>query len=244
MDAPAHTPSPEEMQVLAAVAEDLLLLARLHDSEPDMDMLQSLAATPARDWFSLQARGDGMEQGLKLLDEGLSDLSATRVDELWVDYADLYLTFGKRIAPNESYWLTDDHIERQDPMFAVRDWYAHYALQAPDWRKRADDHLVHELHFVASLLNSGEGHAVRDAGRFLDQHLMLWSQDFLGGAAQRANTAFYAGLALVTGAALQSVRSLLEGITGEARTERAPPGAAVALASAEHPFVPGVEPSW
>ncbi len=244
MDAPARSLSPEEKQVLSAVADDLMLLARLHDSEPDMEMLQSLSATPARDWFSLQVKGDGMEQGLKLLDKGLSDLSATRVDELWVDYADIYLTFGKRIAPNESYWLTEDHIERQDPMFAVREWYAHYALQAPDWRKRADDHLVHELHFITSLLNTGEGHAVRDAGRFMDQHLLLWSRDFLGGAAQRANTAFYAGLALVTGATLQSVRALLEGITGEPRVEPPPPAQLAAQQAAEHPFVPGAEPSW
>ena len=48
----------------------------------------------------------------------MSDLSPIRVDELWVDYADIYLTFGKRIAPNESYWLTDDHIERQAPAWS------------------------------------------------------------------------------------------------------------------------------
>lgn len=236
--------SPDEKQVLSAAADDLLLLARLHDSEPGMEMLQDLSSAPARDWFALQVKGDGMEQGLRLLDEGLSDLSALRVDELWVDYADLYLTFGKRVAPNESYWLTDDHIERQTPMFEVRDWYAHYALQAPDWRKRPDDHLVHEIQFVASLLKTAEAIAVRDAGRFMDQHLLLWSKDFLGGAAQRASTAFYAGLALVTEAMLLSLRALVEGITGEPRQERAAAPAQAAAASAERPFVPGTEPSW
>jgi TorA maturation chaperone TorD len=242
MNGPAASLSPEEKQVLAAAAEDLLLLARLHDSEPGMEILQSLSATPARDWFALQVKGEGMEQGLGLLDEGLSDLSPIRVDELWVDYADIYLTFGKRIAPNESYWLTDDHIERQEPMFEVRDWYAHYALQAPDWRKRPDDHLVHELQFVASLLKTGEGHAVRDAGRFMDQHLLRWSKDFLGGAATRANTAFYAGLALATEAILLSLRALVEGVSGEPRQEI---GLGIpAAADAERPFIPGVEPSW
>ena len=117
MDSPAPLLTLEQRQVLAAAADDLAVLARLHDSEPDMEMLQSLAAAPAGDWFALQVKGDGMEQGLRLLDDGLSDLSPNCVDALWVDYADLYLTFGKRVAPNESYWLTDDHIERHGPMF-------------------------------------------------------------------------------------------------------------------------------
>ena len=243
MDSPAPLLTLEQRQVLAAAADDLAVLARLHDSEPDMEMLQSLAAAPAGDWFALQVKGDGMEQGLRLLDDGLSDLSPNCVDALWVDYADLYLTFGKRVAPNESYWLTDDHIERQGPMFEVRNWYAHYGLTAPDWRKRADDHLVHELEFVSTLLRDAGGTAVRDAGRFLDQHLLLWSKDFLGGVAQRANTAFYSGLALVTEAVLLSVRALLEGVTGEPRQERIAVNAEE-VTETERPFMPGVEPSW
>ncbi len=243
MDSPAPLLTPEQRQVLAAAADDLAVLARLHDSEPDMEMLQGLSAAPAGDWFALQVKGDGMEQGLRLLDDGLSDLSPNCVDALWVDYADLYLTFGKRVAPNESYWLTDDHIERQGPMFEVRNWYAHYGLTAPDWRKRADDHLVHELEFVSTLLRDAGGTAARDAGRFLDQHLLLWSKDFLGGVAQRANTAFYSGLALVTEAVLLSVRALLEGVTGEPRQERIAVNAEE-VTETERPFMPGVEPSW
>ena len=243
MDSPAPLLTQEQRQVLAAAADDLAALARLHDSEPDMEMLQNLSTAPSRDWFALQVKGDGMEQGLRLLDDCLSDLSPNCVDALWVDYADLYLTFGKRVAPNESYWLTDDHIERQSPMFEVRNWYAHYGLTAPDWRKRADDHLVHELEFVSALLRNAGGTAVRDAGRFLDQHLLLWSKDFLGGVAQRANTAFYSGLALVTEAVLLSVRAVLEGITGEPRQERAVVKAE-SITETDRPFVPGVEPSW
>jgi TorA maturation chaperone TorD len=217
MNAPAHSLSPEEKQVLAAAAEDLLLLARLHDSEPGHGNAAKPVGHACADWFSLQVKGDGMEQGLKLLDEGLSDLSATRVDELWVDYADLYLTFGKRIAPNESYWLTDDHIERQDPMFEVRDWYAHYALQAPDWRKRADDHLVHELQFVASLLKLGRRPRRARCWPLHGSAPAALVEGLSGRRGARANTAFYAGLALATGAILQSVRALLEGISGEPR---------------------------
>ncbi|NMD07554.1 MAG: molecular chaperone TorD family protein [Phyllobacteriaceae bacterium] len=240
----SQTMSAEQKQVLSAAADDLLLLARLHDREPDMEMLQSLSSTPARDWFALQVKGEGMEQGLGLLDDGLSDLSPLRVDELWVDYADLYLTFGKRIAPNESYWLTEDHIERQDPMFDVRGWYAHYALAAKDWRMRPDDHLVHEIEFVATLLRKENEVAIRDAGRFMDGHLLLWSADFLGGAAQRAQTPFYAGLALVTEACLLAVRSLVEGITGEPRRQHIKVQPPSADASKTAPFLPGAEPSW
>lgn len=239
-----QTMSAEQKQVLSAASDDLLLLARLHDKEPDMEMLQRLSEAPARDWFALQIMGDGMEQGVKLLDDGLSDLSPTKIDELWVDYADLYLTFGKRIAPNESYWLTDDRIERQDPMFEVRGWYAHYALAAKDWRKRADDHLVNEIQFIATLLQGANDLAVRDAGRFMDQHLLLWSADFFGGAAQRASTPFYAGLALVTEACLLAVRAIVEGITGEPRKQHIKVQTHAPDPVERSAFLPGVEPSW
>lgn len=201
---------------LAAAATDLDLLCRLLDREVDAALLAELSGERSRNWFLLQTTGPDADAGFKLIDDGFAE--GAEPDALASDFADLFLTFAKRIAPNESFWLTEDHLERQEPMFSVRSWYAHYGLKAQNWRTRADDHLVHQLEFVAALLRDGRPHAVSDAGRFLDRHLLRWSADFLGGMAKRAETPFYAGLALVTAAHLEGVRALIELLTGEART--------------------------
>lgn len=247
MATPAHITTDETRTILDAATADLTLLCWLHDREPDRDLLLQLAACPARDWFGLALTGEEAETGFDLLDQFLSGpecASERQLDELAADFADLYLTFGKRLAPNESYWLTDDHIERQEPMFDVREWYAHYGLKAENWRQRSDDHLVHQLAFVAELLRRSSPNALLDAGRFLDRHLLRWAKDFLGGQAARSATAFYAGLGLVTLAGIERIRNLLENLTGEPRKEYQAVSGVPDSVAAEGPFVPGSAPSW
>lgn len=234
--------------LMRAAADDLALLARLHDRELDHAALAALAAQPAGNWFTVQLKGDGVSEAFALIDGYLAGYAASGTpaklrDDLAVDYAEIYLTFGYRVSPTESYWLTEDHIERQEPMFEVRQWYEHYGLKIDDWRKRADDHLVAQLQFVGSLLADERPHAWVDAGRFLDRHLLVWSQDFLGGVAQRAATPFYAGLALLTQSVLMNYRALIEQVTGEARA-LAPRKSFAADTVADGPFVPGSSPSW
>lgn len=247
MGTPAGNMTEETRILLDAAAADLTLLCWLHDRELDREFLLRLAACPARDWFNISLAGEEAATGFDLLDRFLAGPemgSHQQLDELAADYADLYLTFGKRIAPNESYWLTDDHIERQEPMFDVRDWYAHYGLRADDWRQRADDHLVHQMAFVAELLRRATAHSLLDAGRFLDRHLLRWARDFLGGQATRATTEFYAGLGLVTVASIDEIRNLLENVTGEARKVHEIAPLAAATTVTEGPFIPGTAPSW
>lgn len=232
-------------QFLDGLASDIELLMRLHGAELDETLLKALGQTPAANWFSVGLQGDDATTGLALLDTAIGGTAAPQaeVDRLAAEFADIYLTFGKRVAPDESYWLTEDHIERQEPMFAVRDWYAHYGVRAADWRKLADDHLVNELSFIATLLRHGREHALLDAGRFMDRHLLRWSQEFFAGVAERTEAQFYAGLALVSQALLLAVRQHLEHLTGEARQVQAAQPAAPASA-ADAPFVPGVQPGW
>lgn len=235
--------------LLRAMAEDLTFLARLHDRELDRDTLDQLAGESPAVWLSLNLTSDEACVAFQLLSGFLNDYNSrpegrhALVEALAADYADLYLTFGRRLSPTESFWLTDDHIERQEPMFEVRRWYRHHGLSARDWRKRPDDHLVHQLEFAAHLLAEAAEIPARDAGRFLDRHLLRWSKSFLGGMAQHATTPFYAGLGLLTEAAVQTVRTVLEEMTGELRTLpeqlHAAPNNDVETA-----FLPGHEPSW
>lgn len=228
-----------------AALADVELLVRLHDREPDQKLLLNLARAPAQSWWALSLTSSEAAAGFSLLDDYFAQdpMDKTEVELLAVEYADIYLTFGKRVAPNESYWRTEDRIERQEPMFAVRDWYAHYGLTVPDWRIRADDHLVNELSFVAALLRDGRDHALLDAGRFLDRHLLVWSHDFFAGVVERAESAYFAGLALVSDEALKAIRQALVGLTGE--SPKIAEAATIKSAdAAAQPFIPGLTPSW
>jgi TorA maturation chaperone TorD len=231
-------------QPFKSCAEDAALLARLHDRELEEQDVAALAAAPARDWLWLNLHGADAGEGRRLIDEWLAAAQgAPALDGLAADYADIYLTFGKRVSPTESYWLTEDHLERQAPMFEVRHWLDHYGLTAADWRKRADDHLVTELLFLARLLEEASPDTLGDAAHFLDTHLLRWSAAFCAGVAAHAETGFYAGLALLTEAWLQALRDELQRTMG---LPRAQPAAAEGLrqAPAETPFVPGAAPGW
>lgn len=235
----------------AAMADDLGLLCRLHDREPDAPLLTELQSRPARDWFALDLAGDDAETALACIDRALAAMphpvDAATLDALAVDYAEIYLTFARRVAPDESFWLTEDHLARQEPMFSVRVWYVRHGLAAPNWRRRADDHLVHQLEFVAHLLRHDSAGSRRDAGRFLDQHLMRWSRQFLRGAADAARTGFYQGLELLTDAYLETTRALIESLTGEPRARPAADAKAVARPGSEvtpAAYVPGNGPGW
>jgi len=233
---------------LADVADDLVLLARLHDSEPDPSVLELLRRRPVAECLALRLTSPAAATGLDLIDAFLAGMpepvDARTRDDLAADFAAIYLTCARRASPTESYWRSEDHLERQEPMFAVRRWYAHHGLMASDWRKRADDHLVLELEFVAALLRDGREVALRDAARFMDRHLLAWAPEFFATVIVRADTAFYSGLARLTGAHLDAVRDLLQAVTAEARAAPSPVPRASDGASAPRAFLPGQAPGW
>ncbi len=204
------------------VASDLQFLARLHDREPDAPLLGALRGAPFEEWLWFQLRTAPGERGLALLDRALAampdPIDNRTLDDLGVDYADIYLTYACRAAPTESVWLDEDGLDRQEPMFAVRAWYRHHQLPAADWRPRPDDHLVPQLVFIAHLLGqSSEERAPAEAARFMDRHILRWIEDFATQVAARCRTPYYAGLALVTAAYLEDLRAVLTEITGEPR---------------------------
>lgn len=224
------------MSASAEVALDLRLLALLHDHEPNAALLRELRQEPLQDLLAL-AIAD--KQGLALFDQALAALpeviEGADLDELAADYADIYLTFACRAAPTESIWLDEDGLDRQQPMFAVREWYRHHGLAAADWRRRPDDHIVPQLVFIAHLLEQGEQpEAPREVARFMDRHILRWIGEFADRVATRCRTPYFAGVALVTAAYLEGLRDVLTEMTGEPRwqpeTTQAPAGCPAACA--------------
>lgn len=230
-------------------------LIRLHDREADADLIAGLWASDYADLLAAVVEGpeakasvDGFRQVLAGFPR---PVPAALLDDLAADYADAYLNHGFRAPPTGSVWMTEDHLERQEPMFAVRDWYQHYGLSVPDWRLRPDDHLVHEMQFVQHLLRLGTADALTDAAAFLDAHMLPWVPDFCATVAARARNPFLAGVMLVTRALLDGLREDLAQVTGRARdvpphlwAVQATRAALQEKAEDERPFVPGIAESW
>jgi TorA maturation chaperone TorD len=238
-------------QFREAVSRDLHELAALHDRELDRETLERLRADEGR-FLRLGLVSERGRDALVLFEQGVMALppavdSAT-MDALSVDFADIYLTYGLRAAPCESVWLDEDNLVMQEPMFEVRELYRRHGLSVPDWRRRPDDHLVHELQFLAHLVGSGSDENLREAAAFLDGHLLLWLPDFAARVVQRCATPLYAGIAALTAAYVDELRDLLAQIleaprpTPEEMEARRKPRASPELL--ESAFVPGSAPTW
>lgn len=248
------TGQPVSRSLREAVAGDLRTLAALHDAEPDRAMLEELRQAPLQDWLGLRLESDGARAAAGVLDAALTALPRPvdhqSIDELAVDYANIYLTYGYRAAPTESVWLDRENLERQEPMFDIRDWYRHYGLAAEDWCRRTDDHLVLQLVFLAHLFELEQApEALRDAARFMDRHLLRWIGDFAERVAGRCRTPYFAGLALTTAAYLDELREVLVEVVGEPRHResdeaRGKGGQAAPERDGAVPYLPGATPGW
>ena len=230
-------------------------MIRLHDREADADLIAELWASGYTDLLAAVVEGVEAKTAVSGFQQVLAGLPRpvpeALLDDLAADYADAYLNHGFRAAPTGSVWMTEDHLERQQPMFDVREWYAHYGLSVPDWRLRSDDHLVHELQFVVHLLQLGTEDALTDAAAFLDAHVLPWVPDFCKVVAARARQPFLAGVGLVTRAMLDGLREDLAQATGREReivlhlwAQQESRAARQEKADEERPFVPGAAESW
>lgn len=233
-----------------AVADDLSLLAGLHDKEPTREVVAAARAAPIADQLGVTLLTDdgrgamlAFERMLALLPDAIDD---DTLNALAAGYTDVYLRYGYRASPTESVWLTEDGLERQAPMFRCRDWYRRNNLIVTDWASRPDDHIVLQLQFVSHLMRSARSPAdLAEAARFLDEHLLLWIAKFAEQLVRTEAPEWYSALAVLTACYLDEIRDHLADISGRARPA-APQTAAKdsSLEATEAPYMPGVAPSW
>ena len=190
---------------VAMAAEDLRALAWLHEMERAPAVLAELHRSGFPQTLSLlpptHEAVTQMAAALAAIADTTQDAAARCTDDLAADYAGIYLTHAMRAAPYESVWRDEDQLMMQAPTFAVREFYTRHGMVVQNWRHQPDDHLSHELRFVALLLERGER---REASRFLRTHLLAWLPLFTEKVALRAETRFYADLATLTLACVQS----------------------------------------
>ncbi len=185
-------------------AEDLRALAWLHEVERAPAVLVELHHSGFPQTLSLLPPAHDavtqMAATLAAMADTANEDAPRCTDDLAADYAGIYLTHSMRAAPYESVWRDEDQLMMQAPTFAVRDFYTRHGVVVQNWRHQPDDHLSHELRFVALLLERGER---REAARFLRTHLLVWLPLFTEKVEQRAETRFYADLATLTLACVQ-----------------------------------------
>lgn len=243
-------------EIATELAEDVFTLSVLHDHELSPVVVMALKDVDFPYNLGLLAIGDESQEAYRIMQEAITLLPATPdtrfMDHLAADYAAIYLTGALGASPYESYWLSEDHLLCQDAMFDMRALYSAAGLAAPNWRQRADDHLVFQLQFLAKLLpKASSDHDWRALTTFMDFHLLRWLPGFSSRVANRCDTSFYAALAIFTNVWCQQLRDLIARHLAEARPSdeeieaqlRSQKVAMVAEAPIH--FMPGIGgPSW
>lgn len=253
----AVLPAPTFFRLVGEIiAEDAVSLAALHDRELTPDLLAALHEAKFPACLGLMPATAAVTAAWRTMADGLASLpiapDSAAFDDLAVDYAAIYLTGAYGASPCESVWTDDDHLVCQDAMFQLRDLYAAADLAAADWRHRPDDHLVLQLLYVAHAARTTATHAqMRALADMLDMHLLRWLPDFAARVAARSSTQFYAGLAVLTVAWLDTLRDLIAVQLGEVRPsreeieERLHPSREIEAVAVPMQFVPGATgPSW
>ncbi|MCE1238133.1 MAG: molecular chaperone TorD family protein [Hyphomicrobiales bacterium] len=209
------------------IAEDLRILALLHDTPPTAELIATLREDDLQHFFALPLVSERGREALDFVRAALAETSMrcdpVGLDEIAADHAAIYLNNTHRVSPSESPWIDPEGLMAQEPMFQVRDWYRHWGLATPDWRKRTDDHLVVQLGFLAHLLDTVDADAALvDAARFLDRHLLRWYPTFAERVVDRCWTAYWAAVAHLTAVHLETLRDRLARIEGCERIEIEP----------------------
>lgn len=249
---PAPTFS-ELREIGEIIADDAEVLAALHDRELTPDLVAALREAQFPAGLGLLPALPEAAAARQAIANALTALpavpDAAALDDLAAEYAAIYLTGAYGASPCESFWTDDDHLVCQASMFQLREIYAAAGLAAADWRKRPDDHLVLQLLYIGNAARrvTAPEHW-RALARMLDEHPLRWVQDFAVRIAARSGAPFYAGLAVLTAAWLDTLRNLIAQQLNEPRPSLAEVEARAKpqteISEAPLAFMPGMGPSW
>ncbi len=148
-----------------------------------------------------------VSRGLKIL----QDYSGLWQSELLValkrDYTRLFIGLEKTLAPPyASVYLSKDHLLYGSPVLDVRQFYKKFGLSVNPMNRVPDDHIGFELYCLSFLLENAVKAALRE---FLSNHLNTWIPSFLSLVEEKAETAYYRGVALLTQGFVESLSNFL-----------------------------------
>ncbi len=235
------------------VADDLRIIASLHDREPDNNFINDLKKIDFPFCLTIIPDSGPGAEAVKLLQQSLIEfpnvIDNNTLNDLAADYASIYLNHNISASPQESVWIDEDSLVCQESMFQIRDCYEKYDLTIPDWRLRSEDHLVYQLQFIAWLsAHDNDLETLQKMAQFMDNHLLRWLGNFAERVLVRCDTQYFAGTAALSAAYCEELRDIIAEILDQDRPsreeidERMKPGQTRAE---EMPvqFVPGMGPA-
>ncbi len=155
------------------------------------------------------------------LEAGEGEGLASLIREVHLDRSYLFYMIGaSRTSPYESVYRTDDSTVFGPTTLAVRSFYKAYGLRFERAETEPDDHIGIEFAFVAHLLDGaalaleegdeeGACRLLSDVRAFLSDHLLVFAPLYLGNVQRRAKTSFYAAVAGIAQASLESLAEVL-----------------------------------
>lgn len=230
-----------------SIADDLNLLSAIQRTELTKQSLKQLLELDFPNNLSLEFSGKEAKEAKDFLCNSLKPykdkLKAKAIDDLAVDFANIYLVHTYQASPYESVWLDEESLLQQQAMFDIQKEYDKHHLQFND-KERYADHICLQLEYIAYLLkNAPDYETLVEAGLFMDNHILRWMQLFSSRVAKHSLTEFYASFLIFTNVYLEQLRTLLVEITGQERTDPVEEKKQV-FDDIPMKFVPGVAKSW
>lgn len=192
-------------------------LVRLYILEVDLPLLEAMQAMVFPECVSNAA----LSEGYGLLREYLSRSTGEDLEDLAVDYANIFLAAGvaqgSAAFPYESVYVSKTHMLGQEPQSRVAELYAArgFALRK-DLPKSPEDHISMELEYMACLCRELGEESSDAEGLLLEQkeffktHLANWIPLFSRDVTKYAQTDFYRAVGKITDGFIQMEQTLLQ----------------------------------
>ena len=199
--------------VFAAFSISLAFLGSLFRTAIDRDRLDNLRRTKIIEDWPVKSSDPDTPSGISYIVRFFGDNPLEEEVRLKEDFARLFVGPGNPTAPPyESLYLGKEKILFEAPTLNVRHFYRKFHLQIRDLNKIPDDHIGFELAFlseICSQLQHGSNEDIQKLTgalrRFLDSHILLWSDQFADLVIEHARTDFYRGTAFLLKGTLRSL---------------------------------------
>lgn len=212
-----------EISAETLIAQQLAysFLGKAFYEPPTLELINAIVADDLfADWPFGSANAEE-NAGLDQLRQFSAQWDSAQLEDLRRDHARLFVGPNRLLAPPwESVYRSTEHLLFERQTFEVRQQYQRYGMETRQSNVEPDDHIGLELRFIAHLnglalfaMDKGDTNltveAVEASGRFLTEHLLQWSPEFLGQVMKSANTAYYRAVAQLTLGCLYHTNAVL-----------------------------------
>lgn len=204
------TNAADESSARSHIAEDLLLIAGLHDRTPNHDAIVALWSRCYDGLLRAGPFGSELRTAISRFCQSLTEIPSYVDDEIAATLAaDFHRTYppddpGPGSRPTED--LEDGAGHTAPDVAAMRRWAQRRGHRVAHWRHLDPDHLSTQLRYLAHLVaNDGIAAPVSGVHRYLSDRLLDWVEGSMKDMAGRSETNLYRDLAALTAAYIREL---------------------------------------